>query len=131
MISIFLIFFIYTKSISDATICNQDKIIIPMGYNVFDGNETMFKYTILFNQFEMIIHDLNIFDFFIYTKSISDATICKQSKIIIPTDPMFSIEMKGRLNILYFSQLLKKIIHDLNIFDFFHMQQEHLWCDTM
>ncbi len=65
-----------------------------MGYNVFDGNETMFKYTILFNQFEMIVHDLNIFDFFIYNKSISDATICKQSKIIIPMDPMISMEMK-------------------------------------
>jgi hypothetical protein len=65
-----------------------------MGYNIFNGDEIMSNHTILFNQFEMIIHGIDIFDFFIYTKSISDATICTQGKIIIPMDTMISIEMK-------------------------------------
>ncbi len=59
----------------------------------------------------MIVHGIGIFDFFIYSESTEGATICTQGaspyvtdtpsvvKIIIPMDPMFSIEMKGRSNI--------------------------------
>ncbi len=82
---------------------------------------------------------------------VNDATICGQSKIIIPMDPMISIEMKECSYIPYLSQLLKMIVHGacfartasvLDIFDFSYTvrapkvppkayQFLRNWCDTM
>ncbi len=80
MVLVFFDFFIYTKCVSDATICNQSKIIIPMGYNNFNRNERTFIYPILFSTFDACFARIAsdrvfivsvFFDLFIYIISVT------------------------------------------------------------